>query len=186
MCPEFYWAFLKVELGGLDTQSKSYIGPFWVKVYVLSQDPVSGRKSAFYFHLVFVKWIKKVYPHWYTYIVYSPYSQIFQNETSTANEYVRFIVTYAVMVILWSIRHNWILRRKGLRFASHTVWVDQRSLGRWKNQQTTIILILGYVAYSILNKDTELITNKKHQQLHARCDICRGCLVTVSIWWIRE
>ena len=44
-------------------------------------------------------------------------------------------------------------------------------------------------AYSILNipgKDVELISNKRHLQLYGRCNICRGCFVTVSIWRISE
>ena len=34
--------------------------------------------------------------------------------------------------------------------------------------------------FHIEYKDIGFITNKKHQQLHLRCAICRGCLVTVS------
>ena len=76
---------------------------------------------------------------------------------------------------------------KGLRFAGQAIWAEQTSLGRCKIQQMTIILILSYIAkFHIEYRDIELITKKKHQQLHARCDICKSCLATVSIWRISE
>ena len=98
------------------------------------------------------------------------------------------IVTYAAIAILWTNRRHLKLWHKIQSFHRlHGLGTDQRSFGTRKNQQTTIIMILSFIAYSIFkNKGIELTTNKKHQQSHARCDMCRDCLVTVSIWRIRE
>ena len=59
--------------------------------------------------------------------------------------------------------------RRRLRAAGHAIWTIQTSLGRRNNEQTTIILILSYISYSILNiRSLNLLLIKKDQQLHSR------------------
>ena len=61
------------------------------------------------------------------------------------------------------------LCRKRLRFASHAIWTNQTSLGKCTNLQTTIILKLSYVAFSVLNiRPLDLVLIKKNEQLHSR------------------
>ena len=53
--------------------------------------------------------------------------------------------------ILCSNRHNLTLWCKGLRFAGYTVGEDQGSLGKCKNQQTTIILLYSTLKIRTVN-----------------------------------
>ena len=50
------------------------------------------------------------------------------HDSGAANNFVRVIVTYAIVAFAY-----FILWRKRIRFAGHSIWTNQTRLGRWKN-----------------------------------------------------
>ena len=62
--------------------------------------------------------------------------------------------------------------------------IPSRCLFEWSSDQPLSASGTGEKCWrhrSIDDLNIELIDNKNHLQLQARCDVCRGCLVTVSI-----
>ena len=84
--------------------------------------------------------------------IVTPYAEIFQNDGATTKKSVHVIEIEAFRI------ECWLINTIAVTYA--ILWANRRScsLGRCKNQQMTIILILSYMAYS---KDSELVTIKK-------------------------